>query len=1130
MSSALHIPPPPPAGLDHGEHAEVAPPTRLQCSYATGETAASDRNPLDPRLSHVVATSSRSSSGSDRAGHVRRPAEVASLSTIGRCQAEHKRFIGTAAVALQPPPPLWMQHSTAAPTSAVPLPSSSVPRSLLDKDADDGGETRSRISSSHSSSLTSSHYLLAIQQDLEDIVRLQKLQLQERGVPLSSEASTTESVPRVRIGAEQTVAAPSAASLHRRLTAPVEKANPAMRLESIERAKHTWLEGEAAMHTTLRQQQSQQPLHRARHAQVAVASVEDHHANTPDAASQLSLGPWQSSSQATSGTLLSLPPHEVSGLSIPAGAGISVTHHPPLQQQQQPQPPPPPPSSSPIPASLVEYQGYLMQLEHQQRQHREVLRRQRKQRKEGMVAAQRRATIISVPATTATPPRQRTGVGASMEDRRDRSPPLAMMLQTMRQRRVDGRGMYSVDTMYGDTSSSATTSTAASSEKQQRCAHSQKPLHPVTLSTAAAAAPSSDRGGSRQASASRSRSADAAGLSAATPARVPAVGLIDAPRRSSHRRRTLQLERLRETDARHSATNSSSRRLSQQQRPAVAPKGEDGQRLPPQASPLIVNSLTRSVPPAPEPTEAALPQRHTDAAVLMGPQSSPVEAFADALLMDARGTVGAGGGISAAGPLPPPLMGAHAVAGTVVTAVGGTAVKTPPIIFSTSSSGAVATRPGDVDDAHRSKAEVAPATEEKHRRRGSREQQEALCRESSGTTMTTTTPASSAGSSPSRERGVRAVREDGGARMRTGDDCAAPDAASPAYSRHQQRSHIAERIFLQSSNGFHWRVARRRSRGAGATTAAADAHHSHPDGHRRHRHHLHCHHRSMEGISSTIPEHGTGTPRSSRYRYNSSSTARQPKQLRRTSRHSPRNAGVADTRGDCDGGGIKRPVSALVQRPVSAGGCNAAHRRVTDHDDCRGATAKAAAASNELPASSGMVSRRAHPQPRPPSRSSAAVWRDVKRMWAPAAAARAPFAAVYHYHPCPCPSGSCRGQQQQQSSSSALAGASESSARAYTTDYASASAVREAGAAQILARAGRAAPSPLSAAVFYPHQQKASANAPLLCMTDSLIGAALRDVLPVCRARQRKVAREVDRRRYQLPPTVVGVAASSTAL
>ncbi|KAG5510735.1 hypothetical protein GH5_06959 [Leishmania sp. Ghana 2012 LV757] len=494
MASAPRMPPPPPAGLNHSEHVEAAPPMRLQGSHATGEIVSDAKSLLDPRPSHVMNASSRSSS--DRAERMWHPAEVSASSVAELYQPEHKRFMGAPALALQPPPPLWMQHSTDAAASAAPLSSSSTSSSLLGEGVGDGGEDHSSISSrrsSHSASHTSSHYLIAIQRDLEAIVRLQQQQLQERRVPLPSEASTTESVPKAWIGAEQTPTAASAISTHHHFTASVDKADSAMHLESIERAKQTWLEGEVTTHASLRQQQPQQALSHSRHAHLAVGSAGAHNANASGAALHLSLGPWQPSSQGTSDTLLSLPPHEVSGLSISAGTGVSVTHHQPQQQQQQPQPPPPP-SSSPIPASLVEYQRYLMQLEHQQRQHREVLRRHRNQRKEMMVAAQRKTTLISVPLSTTTPPRQRTGVGVAMGDRRDRSPPLAMMMQAMRQRRGDGRGIGGVDTWYGDTSSSAT-STAASSAKRQRSLHSQKRRHPVTPSPTAAAAPSRDRSG-----------------------------------------------------------------------------------------------------------------------------------------------------------------------------------------------------------------------------------------------------------------------------------------------------------------------------------------------------------------------------------------------------------------------------------------------------------------------------------------------------------------------------------------------------------------------------------------------------------------------------------------------------------
>lgn len=1157
MSTAPHTPPPQPAGLDRSEHIEAGLPTRLQASSGAHKPAMSDMTTLDPRLGHVEATTNGSSSisNSPHEEHVRRSSEAAASCTAGCCEAEPKPLVGMSAVALQPPPPLSMRHSTAAPFS-----SSSVQLSPLGDRA--GGGTNkhssSSSSSSHSASHTSSHYLLAIQRDLESIVRLQQRQLQGRSVSLPSEASTTGSVPRVWIGSERVVAAPSATGAHYHITASADKPDSAVHLQSIDHEKRSWFDGEGAAHAPHRQQQPQPqpPLPPSYHPCLTVAPAGAHAAKASDTAPQLSLGPCPPSLQGTNGMLLSPPPHVASGPSISAGAGGSVMH-----QQQQPQPPPPPPSSSPIPASLVEYQRYLMQLEHQQRQHREVLRRHHKQRKEMMAAAQRGAAMIAVPVSMTTPPRQRTGVGAAMENRRDRSPPLAMMMQALRQRRGDGHGIGSFDTLCGDTSSSASSKTAPSA-KQQRSRHSQKQWHPTTSSPAPAAeALSCDRSGGRQASASRGRGrgAEGAGPPAARRAGTPTEALRDASTRSGYRQSTPKREQRRKANVRNSPTSSRSRYASPQRLATAVVEGQDVQHLLLRTPPLIAGSLPGSFLRASGPTDATPLQACAETPTSTRRQSSsPVEAFADALLMDVNGGLGTvGDGASAVGPLPappPPLMVTHSFAGTAITrettpftAVGGTATAPAPIIFAIAPSGAVVMPPGNVADDHRSEAEMAPAAKQKSRHHGSRDRQQGTSRASYLTTTTTTTPASSTESSPSRERGAHTVRADGGARMRVKDGAATPavmgpsaaiaailqrpDATATAHSRRQKRSYSADPILVHGNNGFNWRVTRRRIRGAGATTTTTTGAETHHNGH---------HHRSMEGISSTTPEHGTGTPRSSRYRYNGSSTTRQRKQSRQLSKDTPHNASGADTRGDAHGGGIKRPVDTARQRPVSLGGGDKAHRRAIPGNGNRNATTTAATPSHSAPEGGDAVSRLAHSRPPPPSRRAAAIWQDVKLMWTPAPASQTPFAAVYRYHPHTHPPISFHAQQQQQSlvhrdvSPSAFAGRTAESTRGHTTGHPSAAAVRDRGASRALTGAAGAAPpapSPPSAALPHTQQPMASASAPLLCMTDSLIGAALRDILPVCRARQREVAREVDRRRYQiLPAGVGGASASATVL
>ncbi|GET86553.1 hypothetical protein, conserved [Leishmania tarentolae] len=1154
MSTTPHTPPSHLAGLNRSEHVEAGLSAHLQGSSGAHTTSMSRMTPPDPRLGHLTGTTDKSSSTGMSTGnsagdeHVQRPADVAAPSTGAPSHSEQKPLQSMSDMALQPPPPLSMRRPTAASFSS----SSSVQSIPLGDCIGDGTNSHSS-SSSHSISLTSSHYLFAIQRDLESIARLQQLQLQERRVSLPSEVSTTGSVSMMWRGSEKVVAAPSVTGAHSCVSASLDNADPAMRLQSIDHAKQAWFEEEAAAHAPPRQQQSQETVPLSYPPRWTVAPAGAHAAKVSDVAPQLWLGPW--------------PPRVASGVSITAGAGVADMH-------QRQQPPPPPPSSSPIPASLVEYQQYLMQLEHQQRQHREVLRRHRKQRKEErMEAAQRGAAMITVPVSMTTPPRQRAGVCAVAEDRRGRSPPLAMMMQTMRQRRGNGRGIYSVDALHGDTSSSGSSATTPS-VKRQRGRPAQKQRHPArshtTAATAAAAtaAQSRDCSGDRRANASRGRrrSAASAGPSGAGKAGTPAMPQRDPPARSRYRQSTPKPEQRRGAGALSNPTSSRSMYVNPQRLAAAVVEGQDGQHLLLRMAPLIMGALPSSCPLASGPTGAAPLQAYAETAMLSRPQSSsPVEAFADALLMEENGALGtAVDGGSAVRPLPappPPWMTTHPFAGTAlrrettpVTAVGGTATTPAPIVFAIAPSGAVVVPPGDVVGNHQSEAEMATAVKRKFQHHKSRERPQSMSGEHDLTTTSTTTPASSDESSSSRERGARAARAEGGAWVCVNGGAATPaarrssaaiasvlqqpDTTAAAYPRCQRRSQSAEPILVQGNNGFSWRVARRCSRGAGATMTGAETHRNHPDAHRKYRHHVHNshYHRSMEGISSTTPEHGTGTPRSSRYRYSSSSTTRQREQRWQLSKHSQHNASGADPRPGDDGVGMKHPVDAASHRSVSPGGGDKAHRRVMSRNANRNAANVTETPPHRFPAGTETVNRRAHSRPLPPSRRAAAIWQDVKLMWAPVPASPTPFAAVYRYHPHTHLPTSLHAQQQQSSahrniSLSVFTGRTAESVRGHSASLASAAALREKDASRALTGAAGAAPSPPSAALPHATQPAASSGAPLVCMTDSLIGAALRDILPVCRTRQREVAREVERRRFQnLSAGIGGGAASATVL
>ncbi|KAG5510320.1 hypothetical protein JKF63_07648 [Porcisia hertigi] len=1076
------------------------------------------------RLDHVTEPSSEGSSSrghGKRALHMPYAAEAAAADGAGVFQGEQKNFKGTPGAVLHtPPPPNGWRQATA-------VPSSSSTTTSLDSIYDRAGNSENNRSSSHSSHLashTSSHYLFAIQRDLEAIVSLQRLQLQERRVPMPSQASTTENAPRAWTGGGQMFDSPSATVAQHHIPT-ADNADPLMHLHSIDHAKKKWLEGEYLPPPALPQQQSLKSLSPSLHAPLAPEPAGARDANASDTAPQLSIEPSQLGLQGAEDTSLSLAPQDASGASIPA------MHH----RQLDPQPPPPPPSTSPIPASLVEYQRYLMQLEHQQRQHREVLRRHRKQRKKEKIASAQRgaASTPTLAYTTTTPPRQRVGVGGVVAvDRRDRSPPLAMMMQAIRQRRGgDGDG---------ETSTSDTSKTA-SSAAPLRDRHWQKRSHSLTVSPPAATiALSRPCSAGKRASIQHGsgRSAQGAGPSAARVAGAPAAALMDEPLHSQNRQRLSQAQRWQDTDLQGSATNRRSKLLNQQMLAAAVVKGQESQHQPPHPTRLVVGSPRRSAALEPASTDAMPPHGCADATRPRSlKSSSPVEAFADALLLDTGGALG--------------------------TVIGDTSTAAPAsVALSTTTGGAAVMLPCEVSNGWLSGAEMTPAAaaEPKVQYHVSREQQKAMRRVVSpiSPATTTPTPAFSTELLPSHEKGPHAVRAEGGAGMcvegggttpavtSTSADITAvlrhPGASVSAYSRHQHRSRSAEPILAHSNDGLHWRVTRHRSRGAVATIPPVDAHPSHPDPHDAHRYHHHHHrrrhHRSMEGISSTIPEHGTGTPRSSRYRYNSSSnTTRQRKQRRQLSKHSPcRASGVETGGGDRGGGIIKHTVGDVRLRSGSRGTHNRAQQRAPSPKSHPDRAINDTGARSSPQKGGGAVARRANLHHPPASRSAAAVWRDVKLMWAPAPASHTPFAAVYRYRPLPWPPTSSRAQQQQQqpahedAPSSAMVKAADKSPRGHPTGRSSDAAVMGTVASRALARTEGATHSALSPSpAIIPHTlpQKTSAGAPLLCMADSLIGAALRDVVPVCRARQREVAREVARRRYQLISTGVGGTASS---
>lgn len=302
-----------------------------------------------------------------------------------------------------------------------------------------GSDNDSRKNSSHS--ITSSQYLCAIQQDLEALVQLQQQQLVDKmEVELTQQQQQQQQLPYTTVAA----------------ATPAEKS--AVQLHSIDAVKQAFMQ-DAAAHRLLPPPPPMNSL------AAPAPSPNGHYASSmavhPNR-SAMETGPQDISNT-------SLLPRPAAAAPHPAGANLSSDDtHRIAAAVAAPPPPPPPPSSSPIPASLVEYHAYLMQLEHQQRQHYEVLRRQRKQQRKktesqqqqqhevGRRGSQRRHHDSRSAASGETPPRQRisgaaaaaaataveaigrAGEGGTSFNRRDRSPPLAQMLRTMRHYRRGG--------------------------------------------------------------------------------------------------------------------------------------------------------------------------------------------------------------------------------------------------------------------------------------------------------------------------------------------------------------------------------------------------------------------------------------------------------------------------------------------------------------------------------------------------------------------------------------------------------------------------------------------------------------------------------------------------------------------
>ncbi|KPI84537.1 hypothetical protein ABL78_6399 [Leptomonas seymouri] len=1204
--------------------------------------------------------------------------------------------------------PIATPPNTATPTSSVPARPPSPP-TAASSSSSDAPELTQGSRTTKSDSVTSSQYLYVIQRDLEALVQLQQQQLLDK---LENDLQRQQQQQP-----KQAIAALNVESK--------------MQLRSIDSVKRAFTQSTAHLRPP--------PPMPVVAAALQAADVASH----------------------GTGSSSLLRGHAAGG-----GDDVQAT----ARSAHIAALPPPPPSSSPIPASLVEYHAYLTQLEHQQRQHYEVLQRQRKlQRKEEMEreTAQRSAHTRSSPlngeagsaVAGSTPPRQRIGAasaggaaGGSAEalaqrERRDRSPPLALMWRAMRHRGAAQMGGRSGGAAEGVTShrwGGAYTDDDEEHEERDSLENQHAPPAPQQRSVLRRGSTTSDKG-------SRTTPRSAAIETAAKPLHVRSTsagdGGDDGRRHSSvrlgtspsphlnhtsgqaslpsstnrPRHATLQAHsdekmRLRSSEAAKNSSTSrkhscKAQRASLESAPLLL---QQRQRLiAPQLYKAVEGALTNDVPAASlsvvspiKPVSSLLEHelnelglQNTDGFRLRAaasnpsgatPSSSPVEAFADALLLDTRGSPAGGHGgqpVAAtaallsvlpqrATPLPTRSTATAGAATTTTTMVGGTAAIHEPIAFSISPSGLVT--PLNVDqhsggNSRQANGNIASLAQQ---------QQQQLKNMSANTNYSNARKTAAADYAAVASITTMSIpqspdRDANGAETTAIGPAVAADATPLPTSATQHPSegtqHCTEgdtdRDVLLSYHkgiGQHMLCGGQRER--------------------RGHHHHHNRRRSCEGISSMIPEHGTGTSRSSRYRTNSTGTGggggggnrsrRQRRQQQaglrdwsvkydveeehdganesgaaaawavgeedwqpqprshRAPRH--RNSGehhVMITTDDGPVGPSKRVSEDAAgkgggervwqrQRSQTAGAAlhssqNAStdQHRAGSHNICgraskrpwssvkasispashRGKSLEQTTAERATsPPPTGAPSHpHAHHHPPSSSPSAAAVWHDVKRMWAPGPAPPGPFAPAYRYlprsltaympdsvatpsassllllHQPPTPPGSptplrdppANAHRQTTADSPNAAGAIGAAVKSGRPNGPAGDAVGSvdapaavAVAAAVLAAAhhplppasaagGTTATSPTAppsppppasraqpARVRPPTSQQPSAAlpvaaAPLFFMTDSLIGAALQDVLPVCRARQREVAREVDRRRYQLTP----IAPSSTA-
>lgn len=882
-------------------------------------------------------------------------------------------------------------------SSTLPLPSS---------EADECGNRASHD--------TSQDYFMTIQRDLEEIIQLQRRQLEHTVVSATAPAAPPPSGAVARQLAERSPEKEHASK------PPLRSSFPALPLPAPQR--------EATASTPL-----SPPTTPQQHTGLPRPLSDAHH--DIDRAHLLSIVHAKAE-------LDRQPPTAPTSSSPLFASGVAIAE----ETLSDAAAPPPPPSSSPIPVSVTEYQRFLLQLEHQQRQHREVLRRQR-----GSGRGGQRSPL----------PYQH-----QQQQRRGRSPPLALM------RRASG----SDDAEEVD-------------------------------------------------------DADDAGMAAVWGAGYRGKGTVPAPRREPTVRRTGDGSCQRTRPPSSTSPPPVSQDSGGTPRPlqSILQKGGGGgaglerQQLrqhrtpratppPPSAAPQVGASgwsksrrasAKRSLPPPPPRKVVTTQSREADDARVMSGRgschvdaaacSSPVEAFADALMQDA-----ADGPAGAVSSTPPPVPSRRTTALTILQ----------PIVLDTTDGVEQRHRHSYDDDGGHEDAADDGDDEMGGGRAGAADVQPAYDSAESTSTPTSQLSSPSRASARPDPAAQRSLKGQGSRRRR-------PSARVVVGAEESATAPLLTGMFATRRAGRRLKeeepssLTPEHGTGTPRSSRYRVSHHGHPD-RRHHHHHQHMGYtkegpsRGVDATPSTLTATGvnttlTGGPSAMAAAAAAVVSHRRPPGAVEERANGPRERllygqrlarrGEKPTRG---GGAPATAVATTVSSPLK-------HQHYV-------LPPAAVAMTTTTPAGNGAV-------------KTAAIWREVQQMWAPAPVAAHPFTIPhrksYTARALMTPPSSrdggfaCYGLHHHSFVvNSGISGGGSGGRDGVELPYTEIgktegveTAMKEEEEAAAASRRERSYGCPTAAP--FP-----GSSMPQF-LTDSLIGAALQGIIPQCRERQREVAREV---------------------